>query len=1012
MEEKHIYDLAKSLYAEIKLAHPNYNIFFDDTYFDDFSNILLRKLQNVWTNVQRKELEAIKKMFSQIVREEKSNLEFPSALYDPVVGVLHKKYLTLGGIPDLCMFLALSLKLLMKEGNNVTNKNLLTFTYEHPSWSNGGEGDAIIRELYKKYSLHNLNYTITDDNEIRKILTSREIPHVNWSSSDNVLNYKLNQLFDFILLFNIPFHPCIDRSCTLCDDFGNEYEDVYQEVFEEDYTPFDEQVYLFNKYLKRNGFLYLVHEYNLFDDELLENIKTITERNGLYIDSVIRFNTLKSKYDINGKKYLQNNYGPYLMILKKSSIISEIKFYDINQGLSEKYIGQLIAATVNKPEFKNHLAFVPQITNFKINYKLSLDEMEKYNKNKFKRNIEDMPLRKLFTILEYNGINSRIPFGKNQEELDSNVIFVPRSYRLFEATGICFSEKELLNKIKHSNLHYRDLIGSDEVIKTIEPLAKALIRYKENEPDYYKEFLKLRLDDDWKEYLREEDDRFAYFDDPEYCGQKLDPLFWNLGKMKFDWLQFQDKGSFTGTSMAEFCEWLKKQIIYTNTVILRLNVDIIDGSYFKAFINSKSGLKLVKEWKDDCRYSDTLKALDNIMIEIPPLLEQQNIGNAYDEWKKVEAESKVGLGNVIDYIDCKVDTYLCPNQNNGYFDKLPQPLASLLYLEQCEISIKRKLESIFDFFEAVSIFHATVLMSWTYFLKPDYYVIPCLVTKRFHKQKLKDKFGKEFEATKIDFGLWNKIIDYIILPDLQPDTLESIKDPKEKSIADERKEICQILNKIFSSSNNIELLKVLYTAEHKRNELKAHTPRYSEKYCFSLYKEMVNYKNRLEELLILLYTNNIDFVYLEDVSIAYKESVFPFSMKGISPRLRLYDYKEKFDYNPDNKGKIYMITHTLGDTKEENPIRICPLLPFVTYGNLARMDNKLKTMFYLSEINWTGKMVGFVSYDAGDVPKCSIEDGREESLDKGEILIGTKKAYNEITNFINDNKDRWKNYKK
>ena len=33
---------------------------------------------------------------------------------------------------------------------------------------------------------------------------------------------------------------------------------------------------------------------------------------------------------------------------------------------------------------------------------------------------------------------------KNQEELDSNVIFVPRSYRLFEATGICFSEKELL----------------------------------------------------------------------------------------------------------------------------------------------------------------------------------------------------------------------------------------------------------------------------------------------------------------------------------------------------------------------------------------------------------------------------------------------------------------------------------------------------------------------------------------------------------------------------------------
>ena len=135
-------------------------------------------------------------------------------------------------------------------------------------------------------------------------------------------------------------------------------------------------------------------------------------------------------------------------------------------------------------------------------------------------------------------------------------------------------------------------------------------------------------------------------------------------------------------------------------------------------------------------------------------------------------------------------------------------------------------------------------------------------------------------------------------------------------------------------------------------------------------------------------------------------------MKGITPRLRLYDYKEKFDYNPDNKGKIYMITHTLGDTKEENPIRICPLLPFVTYGNLARMDNKLKTMFYLSEINWTGKMVGFVSYDAGDVPKCSIEDGREESLDKGEILIGTKKAYNEITNFINDNKDRWKNYKK
>ena len=161
--------------------------------------------------------------------------------------------------------------------------------------------------------------------------------------------------------------------------------------------------------------------------------------------------------------------------------------------------------------------------------------------------------------------------------------------------------------------------------------------------------------------------------------------------------------------------------------------------------------------------------------------------------------------------------------------QLPQPIASLLYLDQCEENISRKNANLFHLFEAVANFHAVVCLS---ILKNINNPLCQSIMDSLVMNNLLRGLNNKGTPIQFAFGTWTSLLRTLI-----------------KNV--ERNEI-----PYFNVSANKELITVLDDARILRNENSGHAPRMSEITEGELYTELKNHCDKLINALLKVYSKS------------------------------------------------------------------------------------------------------------------------------------------------------------
>ena len=395
-----------------------------------------------------------------------------------------------------------------------------------------------------------------------------------------------------------------------------------------------------------------------------------------------------------------------------------------------------------------------------------------------------------------------------------------------------------------------------------------------------------------------------------------------------------------------------RQIIKANTYQLLLNPELVSVEYLKLLKWTELNSELLKRWLANCQDMTTAEAFNNLEFTLPSIENQVKIvkyNNHLDLGKNEIAKKKDALryylGGVFDFFE---STYF--NVEDFNFDihpykeneiqQLPQPIASLLYLDQCEENISRKNANLFHLFEAVSNFHAIVCLSILKNINNPLCqsIIDSLVMNNlFHGLRNK---GTPIQFT---FGTWTSLLRSLI-----------------KNV--ERNEIPH-----FNISANKELISVLDDARILRNENSGHAPRMSEITEGELYTKLKNHCDKLINVLLKIYGKYslITGPYqVVETSEDGSRLISCYKAMGNTPRfvnqkIRIYS---NFDF-------LNQIIYLVPQTFHRVPI---PILPFFSYMPLCEKDNKLLSLGYIHEIKMyhdsrvDERKITWYSYDCGD----------------------------------------------
>ena len=974
MKDKQIYDCAKYIFDIMKQKYPEHSDWWyliDDikveSYYNDFEKILLNCLKTKWQNISRKDLDEVATCFNEIARNEKFSLHFPKKLYESI-DYLDRIFLEEEGVNDLCRFIAFSLN----DKNNTSrdeqildvNEKLLSLSFDsepNPFKEvnvNDGKDEALIRGINEKVSLSQYEITLVNENEIKKYFLEKELKYINWIASIDEFEECPEDKFDSVLLIN-PF---------LCNYEMNINDDRTEYTVEgiRDYIPLKETIQRYEKILKKDGRLFLVVNFPKVNNELLQNVHNEAYRTGLFMSTVVKFYYIKKETDINGVISTHNQFKFALIILVKSqNEPNNIKFLNIDNLLTDEYIEKLIKFKDNQ-EIKGRVAFIPQNTKFTAADDLTVDEMGKYYKNKFSRNESELLLKDVLEPVAFdlydiqdNGIIRDI---ERIDNIDSNIVFIPKSRRVFEVVGICFSINELYQKIFNSNLRYQDLL-TDEVINKLGYFGLVINNCKRNNSYNLKKFLVAYVNDDWKRVVK--DDSYYY---DRYLDTKMDVLYWFFTTLGFEW---NNLPHVEGMSDGEICVLLKKTIIYYNTETFRLDRREIDFSYFKLFLKSNNGKNLILHWQQQIINNDVIKVLETLKILMPPLSEQYKVSAAHEAWEKEASKCHANLDRIINYIDYKDDNFAYPSVNTSYLESLPQPLSSLIYLTECEISTTRKIDNILKFFEATAEFHATILLSLVDSYLPGNNYVKNLVERVF-----KSKLRNQKTAYHMDFGLWTDLIYWLV------NSTEVLKSPP-KGTEKEKLEVEKCLEVVFPKDQNRMLSDILHTVEEVRNTIR-HGPRNTEVITNQIYDNCYKYLLSIEKVLIKLY-HNVHLLYFERAEISEPDSLTGYYVSGVFPRLRVY----KNNYRSFLQAKENELNLLYSTADSEVKVVYCTILPFLVYGPLTVNDKKLKSMFYLSSIDFAGEnsniKLKYNSYDAGEERYQTVNIRRKNMDNQGDL---------------------------
>lgn len=411
---------------------------------------------------------------------------------------------------------------------------------------------------------------------------------------------------------------------------------------------------------------------------------------------------------------------------------------------------------------------------------------------------------------------------------------------------------------------------------------------------------------------------------------------------------------FTLTSrFTDLEDLIVRQIVKANTYQLILNQGLVTIQYLKLLSGTEINSELLNKWFVSCQDMDTAESFKTLEFTLPSIENQRKIVK-YDNHLnlgKIEIEKKKSdlrnyLGGTFDDFE---STYLSADNFNfelepykvNELQQLPQPIASLLYLDQCENNISRKNANLLHLFEAVANFHAVVCLSILKSINtPECKSIVGSLVKNNLLYNSKNKTS----TIRFTFGTWTMLLVHFI------------SKIKNKNI------------QYFDITTNNELNDELQTTKELRNEKSAHAPRMSEITEEELNSELSNHCDKIINALLKIYGRySLIAGPYQVVERAEDGSrvISCFKAMGNTPRfvnqkVRVYGNTDFLDHI------IYLLPRTFHSV----PI---PILPFFSYMPLCEKDYKLQSLGYIHEIKIYNdsdeedtREITWYSYDCGD----------------------------------------------
>ncbi len=607
--------------------------------------------------------------------------------------------------------------------------------------------------------------------------------------------------------------------------------------------------------------------------------------------------------------------------------------------------------------------------------------------------------------------------GNNLNDEISNYIYLPRTQGLMNKIGIVDRIPDLsdcrLDSIKIKDLPYSEMEWyaflkkhgllseqNNRFILDQEAFRKWTFPYDSLKDDSNRP---VDIDPESLEYTREEPDSDKFWKWLRWSENILFVLSGSYYDERYEELteQVYEKIIKRNNMMLDFesadpqaetmaLEGFWKDMLNFGFIKIELNSEFIVSSYFFILWNGSLGqlyrenfLEKVNSWISvEDAFRKTSFFLPSIADQSRTVEETVRITseiNRLEEVKKHIVERPIGK-----------------NEFAINYSAIPYPLASILYMLECEPDKGKKVDILLHFFEATAMFHVVILLSgMVNYCQTEEYV------ERWKPQKPINWLKKDGELFQADFGLWlfaleqlgeiikrelanielstddNKWLRKLLIEAFGNLDLSLLKNILSKAYEDTMEEVSKIKCEIDSEAKanaSIALANSLNKAREIRNA-KSHGG-YTTK--SKINERYTNLFGELKNILPIIYKTYSDV----DVIIGASDSAYKLAM-GCHPQLRTIKYP------PEERRKMSEVQSDTLSLKAKTSGNVLPLLPFVRMSKMAEDGEYLAAYFLHKFIIGSEKSEGaWIAYQCSSICEVShIETETEfNRLPIGDIL--------------------------
>ena len=678
---------------------------------------------------------------------------------------------------------------------------------------------------------------------------------------------------------------------------------------------------------------------SLFEWPKLYNIFS---KYGLSIDSVISTYDSPTYY---APSYVDAGYfdnSGIIILQRENTVIKPFysvinitaSFYEMEGGITLPLQQRLLKAIVHGEEIQEKDMFAEYIDN-RVEFNGFLDDAK--NKDIYYKK-QDFLLSQGFK--EVHGkdliktVNSFDIYSNSGFEEGDNSIFLPVNKDLFSLIGIRYSlnefEQALERKfVKKQMLDWEKIPWYNFILQCLDDSSISGEK-KEHLNNVFQEF----NNEKWSEHTLSDITRFGF-------------------EVRNNAICYEDKViqeldiDYDGNNFALRCS-LEAQVLNTNVFEAVLNPKVVLPAYLKLYFSTHAGWIYFRDLNLTDETQTSMDVFLNEKLVIPTIELQKQLLQYSDYIDQQKRQLEALKDEFYDYIGggsyyssafklVEKFNYNIPDPMQALVTNLPQPIASILYLDSCEDNIARKNINYFHLFEAVAHFHATVSLS--------------MIKQRSDCQKLFDLLMTETFLTggsfnrkgvRADFGLWTTLL-------LRIEEMCTDKIPFDKQI-------------------NNELRVYLDKARKIRNKQMGHAPRWSNVKEKEVNTNLKNLAHEIISCFSQLYRGYklVTGPFAREESNTERNTAYVNCYKAMGPnprfgrdRLEIKGYTRFLDH------RLYLMEQGTWSSPVE-------LLPLINYMALCEDDDKLKSLGYFHEANLAlfgnrdNRFIVWCSYDCGD----------------------------------------------